>query len=161
MERARELASGSRLLSPPNPWVGAVILDATTGAIIAEGRTQAPGGNHAEIEALTQAGDAARGATLVVTLEPCSHTGRTGPCVEAIIDAGIARVVVAVSDPDPHVAGRGLARLREASDVSRRLDARAERRPRPDVMRHWMCCTLCAQAGANLYGGCSDARDDD
>ena len=115
MERARELASGSRLLSSPNPWVGAVILDATTGAVLAEGRTQSPGGNHAEIEALTQAGEAARGATLVVTLEPCSHTGRTGPCVEAIINAGIARVVVAVSDPDPHVAGRGLARLREAN----------------------------------------------
>ncbi len=115
MERARELATGSRLLSSPNPWVGAVILDAATGAIIAEGRTQSPGGNHAEIEALTQAGDAARGATLVVTLEPCSHTGRTGPCVEAIIDAGIARVVVAIGDPDPHVAGRGLTRLREAN----------------------------------------------
>jgi diaminohydroxyphosphoribosylaminopyrimidine deaminase/5-amino-6-(5-phosphoribosylamino)uracil reductase len=115
MERARELASASRLLSPPNPWVGAVVLDETTGSIIGEGRTQPPGGNHAEIEALAQAGVNARGATLVVTLEPCSHTGRTGPCVEAIIDAGIARVVVAVSDPDVLVAGRGLARLREAN----------------------------------------------
>jgi diaminohydroxyphosphoribosylaminopyrimidine deaminase/5-amino-6-(5-phosphoribosylamino)uracil reductase len=115
MERARELASGSRLLASPNPWVGAVILDGTTGAVIGEGRTQPPGGNHAEVEALAQAGEAARGATLVVTLEPCSHTGRTGPCVEAIIDAGIARVVVAVSDPDDQVAGRGLARLREAN----------------------------------------------
>jgi len=115
MERARELASGSRLLTSPNPWVGAVVLDGITGAVIGEGRTQAPGGNHAEVEALAQAGAAARGATLVVTLEPCSHTGRTGPCVEAIIDAGIARVVVAVSDPDDQVAGRGLARLREAN----------------------------------------------
>lgn len=115
MERARQLGNGARLLAPPNPWVGAVIIDASTGEVLGEGSTQAPGGSHAEIEALAQAGTAARGATLVVTLEPCSHTGRTGPCVEAIIDAGITRVVVAIGDPDSHVAGRGLARLREAN----------------------------------------------
>ena len=115
MERARELASGARLAAPPNPWVGAVILDGLTGAVIGEGRTQAPGANHAEVDALAQAGSAARGGTLVVTLEPCSHTGRTGPCVEAIINAGIARVVVAVGDPDSHVSGEGFARLRAAN----------------------------------------------
>jgi len=115
MERARELASGSRLIAPPNPWVGAVVLDTHTGAVVGEGRPQAPGANHAEVEALAQAGAAARGATLVVTLEPCAHTGRTGPCVDAIIDAGIARVVVAIGDPDAHVAGQGFARLRAAN----------------------------------------------
>jgi diaminohydroxyphosphoribosylaminopyrimidine deaminase/5-amino-6-(5-phosphoribosylamino)uracil reductase len=79
-----------------------------------EGATQPPGGPHAEIVALDQAGDAARGATMVVTLEPCAHHGRTPPCVDAIIGAGIARVVVGIEDPDPNVRGKGIARLREA-----------------------------------------------
>jgi len=109
MRRALELAWSVRASTSPNPWVGAVI---DPGGF--EGATQPPGGPHAEIVALEQAGDAARGATLVVTLEPCAHHGRTPPCVDAIIEAGIARVVVGIEDPDPNVRGRGIARLRDA-----------------------------------------------
>src|SRR5437763_5678756 len=109
MHRALELAASVRGTTSPNPWVGCVI---DPGGF--EGATQPPGGPHAEIVALEQAGEAARGATLVVTLEPCAHHGRTPPCVDAIVDAGIARVVVGVEDPDPNVRGRGIARLREA-----------------------------------------------
>jgi len=109
MERALELASAVRASTSPNPWVGAVI---DPGGF--EGATQPPGGPHAEIVAIQQAGEAARGATMVVTLEPCAHHGRTAPCVDAIIDAGVARVVVGIEDPDPHVSGKGIARLRES-----------------------------------------------
>ena len=112
MRRALGTALQARLVSRPNPWVGAVVVS-DTGATF-EGCTSAPGGPHAEIAALTRAGAAARGATLYCTLEPCSHTGRTGPCTEAIISAGVARVVVGVEDPDTKVAGTGIARLREA-----------------------------------------------
>lgn len=110
MARAVARADQSRLLAPPNPWVGAVVVS-TDGAAF-EGSTQRPGSNHAEPEALALAGDRARGATLYVTLEPCAHHGRTPPCVDAILTAGIVRVVVAVEDPDPRVAGQGIAALR-------------------------------------------------
>lgn len=96
----------------PNPSVGAVVV--VDGQIIGRGTTARPGGPHAEVTALAQAGARARGATLYVTLEPCNHYGRTPPCVDAILAAGIARVVVAGGDPHPQVAGAGLARLREA-----------------------------------------------
>ena len=96
----------------PNPAVGCVIVRA--GRIIGRGWTQPGGRPHAETQALTQAGAAARGATAYVTLEPCAHHGRTPPCSEALIAAGIARVVVAADDPDPRVSGRGLAMLRAA-----------------------------------------------
>ena len=96
----------------PNPSVGAVVV--ADGAIIGRGTTARPGGPHAEVTALAEAGVRARGATLYVTLEPCNHYGRTPPCVDAIVSAGIARVVVACGDPHPKVAGAGLARLREA-----------------------------------------------
>src|SRR5207248_2379811 len=109
MERALELAASVRASTSPNPWVGAVV---DPGGF--EGATQPPGGPHAEIVALEAAGEAARGGTLVVTLEPCAHHGRTPPCVDAIVDAGVARVVVGIEDPDPNVRGRGIARLREA-----------------------------------------------
>ncbi len=112
MARAVAVGETARLDAPPNPWVGALVV--VDGVVVAEGATQAPGRNHAEVEALGRAGDAARGATLVVTLEPCDHVGRTGACTQAILDAGIARVVVGVVDPDPQVAGRGVARLRAA-----------------------------------------------
>ncbi|MGV9480495.1 bifunctional diaminohydroxyphosphoribosylaminopyrimidine deaminase/5-amino-6-(5-phosphoribosylamino)uracil reductase RibD [Gordonia aichiensis] len=102
-------------ISSPNPPVGAVIVS-PHGEIVARGHTQPPGGPHAEIVALRAAGDAARGATAVVTLEPCNHTGRTGPCSEALIDAGIARVVFAVADPNPAASG-GAQRLRDAGVV--------------------------------------------
>jgi diaminohydroxyphosphoribosylaminopyrimidine deaminase/5-amino-6-(5-phosphoribosylamino)uracil reductase len=96
----------------PNPAVGAVVV--RDGVIIGRGWTQAGGRPHAEPEALRRAGEAARGATLYVTLEPCSHFGKSPPCVDAIIAAGIARVVSAIGDPNPEVAGQGHARLRAA-----------------------------------------------
>jgi diaminohydroxyphosphoribosylaminopyrimidine deaminase/5-amino-6-(5-phosphoribosylamino)uracil reductase len=96
----------------PNPAVGAVIVK--DGVIVGRGSTQAGGRPHAEPEALARAGEAARGATLYVTLEPCSHVGKSPPCADAIIAAGIARVVSAVEDPNPEVAGQGHARLRAA-----------------------------------------------
>ena len=113
MHAAIAAAAEVRTNTAPNPWVGAVVASAD-GSIIATGATQSPGGAHAEREALRRAGDAARGATLVCTLEPCSHHGRTPPCVEAIVAAGISRVVVGIEDPDPLVAGRGIAALRAA-----------------------------------------------
>lgn len=111
---ALALSLGARGLGQvwPNPAVGCVIVK--NGRIIGRGRT-APGGRpHAEPQALAQAGTAARGATVYVTLEPCAHTGKTPPCAQALIDAGVARVVSALQDPDPRVAGGGHAMLRDA-----------------------------------------------
>jgi diaminohydroxyphosphoribosylaminopyrimidine deaminase/5-amino-6-(5-phosphoribosylamino)uracil reductase len=99
----------------PNPAVGAVIVK--DGVIVGRGWTQPGGRPHAEVEALRRAGEAARGATLYVTLEPCSHFGKSPPCADAVIAAGIARVVSAVEDPNPEVAGQGHARLRGAGIV--------------------------------------------
>jgi diaminohydroxyphosphoribosylaminopyrimidine deaminase/5-amino-6-(5-phosphoribosylamino)uracil reductase len=96
----------------PNPAVGCVIV--RDGRVIGRGWTQPGGRPHAEAEALARAGDAAKGATAYVTLEPCSHHGRTPPCADALIAAGLSRVVAAIEDPDPRVAGGGLARLRAA-----------------------------------------------
>src|SRR3954468_12709652 len=96
----------------PNPAVGAVIVH--DGVIVGRGWTQAGGRPHAEVEALRRAGDATRGATMYVTLEPCSHHGKSPPCADAIIAAGIVRVVSALEDPNPEVAGQGHARLRAA-----------------------------------------------
>jgi diaminohydroxyphosphoribosylaminopyrimidine deaminase/5-amino-6-(5-phosphoribosylamino)uracil reductase len=96
----------------PNPAVGCVIVK--DDIVVGRGWTQPGGRPHAETEALARAGDAARGATAYVTLEPCSHTGQTGPCADALIAAGVARVVVAIADPDSRVSGQGLARLRDA-----------------------------------------------
>src|SRR5512134_3321726 len=118
---ALALALGRRGLGRtwPNPAVGAVIVrnDGAGPVIVGRGWTQPGGRPHAETEALKRAGRAARGATLYVTLEPCSHHGKTPPCVDAIIRAGIARVVSALDDPNPEVAGQGLARLRECGIV--------------------------------------------
>ncbi|HUV57277.1 MAG TPA: bifunctional diaminohydroxyphosphoribosylaminopyrimidine deaminase/5-amino-6-(5-phosphoribosylamino)uracil reductase RibD [Acidimicrobiales bacterium] len=113
MNMAIAAGDKARLHAPPNPWVGALLVS-ELGVVISEGHTQVPGESHAEVEALRRAGLAARGATMVVTLEPCSHTGRTGPCAQAIIDAGVTRVVVATLDPDPRVSGRGVEMLRAA-----------------------------------------------
>jgi len=112
MARARELADSVVGTTSPNPAVGAVIL-AADGTPVGEGATSPPGGPHAEIAALAQAGERARGGTAVVTLEPCAHTGRTGPCADALVEAGVARVVVAVPEPT-QLAGGGTARLRAA-----------------------------------------------
>ena len=97
----------------PNPRVGAVIVQ-KDGTVVGSGFHRRPGEPHAEIFALNEAGDAARDATLYVTLEPCVHFGRTGPCADAVIDAGISRVVVGIADPDPRVNGAGIEKLRNA-----------------------------------------------
>jgi len=112
MARAMALAAGVRTTTSPNPWVGCVI---EPGGF--EGATNPPGGPHAEVVALGAAGDAARGATLYTTLEPCAHAGRTAPCADAIVDAGIARVVVGTEDPDERVRGAGTRALRAAGVV--------------------------------------------
>ncbi|MEO7263248.1 MAG: bifunctional diaminohydroxyphosphoribosylaminopyrimidine deaminase/5-amino-6-(5-phosphoribosylamino)uracil reductase RibD [Jatrophihabitantaceae bacterium] len=109
---AGDLADRVAGRTSPNPAVGAVVLD-RDGRIVGEGATQPAGKQHAEVMALQAAGDRAVGGTLVVTLEPCNHLGRTGPCTEAVIEAGIARVVYSVDDPNPIAAG-GAARLRDA-----------------------------------------------
>ena len=114
MDIALMLARRGLGTTAPNPAVGAVIADETTGEVIARGWTQPTGRPHAETEALRRAGPRARGATMYVTLEPCSHHGGTPPCADAIVTAGLARVVVGIEDPDPRVAGRGLDRLRAA-----------------------------------------------
>jgi diaminohydroxyphosphoribosylaminopyrimidine deaminase/5-amino-6-(5-phosphoribosylamino)uracil reductase len=112
MRRAIALAASVRTTSSPNPWVGSVVVD--DGGRSFDGATEPPGGRHAEIAALEAAGASALGATLYTTLEPCCHIGRTGPCTDAIVAAGVGRVVVGVVDPDPRVSGRGIALLREA-----------------------------------------------
>lgn len=111
MTRALQLARRGQYWAMPNPHVGCVLV--RDGHVIGEGYTQPSGGNHAEIEALQAAGDA-RDATAYVTLEPCSHTGKTGPCAAALVEAGVSRVVAAMQDPNPAVSGSGLRRLREA-----------------------------------------------
>ncbi|MBY6187081.1 bifunctional diaminohydroxyphosphoribosylaminopyrimidine deaminase/5-amino-6-(5-phosphoribosylamino)uracil reductase RibD [Marinobacter hydrocarbonoclasticus] len=116
MARALELARKGQLTTRPNPRVGCVLVK--DGAVIGEGYHMRAGGPHAEVHALRAAGDAARGATAYVTLEPCSHYGRTPPCSQALIDAGVARVVAAMVDPNPQVAGRGLKMLVDAGIVA-------------------------------------------
>ncbi|NBE55371.1 bifunctional diaminohydroxyphosphoribosylaminopyrimidine deaminase/5-amino-6-(5-phosphoribosylamino)uracil reductase RibD [Streptomyces boluensis] len=112
MRQAITLAARALGATSPNPVVGCVVLDAT-GTVVGEGYHQRAGGPHAEVHALRAAGERARGGTAVVTLEPCNHTGRTGPCAQALVDAGIARVVYAVPDPTATATG-GAHRLRSA-----------------------------------------------
>lgn len=127
MRAALALAARSLGRTWPNPAVGCVVVHA--GRVVGRGWT-APGGRpHAEAIALQRAGTAARGATVYVTLEPCAHAGRAGPCADALIAAGVARVVAALEDPDPRTAGRGFARLRDAGiEVSCGLEAEAAAR---------------------------------
>ena len=145
MARALELARRGLWTTDPNPRVGCVI--AKGDRIIAEGWHERAGGPHAEVMALASAGAAARGATAYVTLEPCCHHGRTGPCADALIAAGVARVVFAMRDPNPRVNGGGIARLaaagiavdgglleREARDLNRGFISRMTR-GRPWVRR--------------------------
>src|SRR5262245_20120177 len=112
MGRAAALARRGLGRTSPNPPVGAVLVKG--GRTVGEGWHRHAGGPHAEIVALRRAGARARGATLYLTLEPCSHHGRTPPCAPAVIAAGVSRVVVAVVDPNPRVRGRGLHALRAA-----------------------------------------------
>jgi diaminohydroxyphosphoribosylaminopyrimidine deaminase / 5-amino-6-(5-phosphoribosylamino)uracil reductase len=112
MREALDLARKGRALASPNPMVGAVIV--RDGEVVGRGFHTYAGMHHAEIVALTEAGDKARGATIYLNLEPCSHHGRTPPCVEALIRAGVAKVVAPVADPNPQVSGQGFAKLREA-----------------------------------------------
>lgn len=132
MRKALQLAERGRGLTSPNPMVGAVVVD-RGGVVIGRGWHAFAGGPHAEVHALDAAGPGARGATLYCTLEPCSHTGRTGPCAPLVAAAGIARVVVATEDPNPLVAGRGLRFLRERglAVVTGVLARDAERLNRP------------------------------
>jgi len=115
LARALELAERGRGCVEPNPLVGCVIV--LDGQVVGEGWHEQFGGPHAEINAMTQAGEQSRGADLYVTLEPCCHHGKTPPCTDALIQAGIARVIGGCEDPNPQVAGQGIAKLREAGIV--------------------------------------------
>ena len=138
MERALALAERGRGTTHPNPVVGAVVV--RDGEVVGEGWHERAGGPHAEVVALEAAGGAARGATLYVALEPCSHHGRTPPCVDAIVTAGVARVVYGVADPNPEVSGEGVARLRDAGvDVEAADPDLAERaRRQNEAWRVWI-----------------------
>ncbi len=114
MRQALELARQGIALASPNPCVGAVAVDESSGEVLGRGTYTYAGVKHAEVIALEQAGERARGATLYLNLEPCSHQGRTGPCADAVIQAGVRRVVAAMEDPNPLVSGKGLAKLRAA-----------------------------------------------
>src|SRR5215831_5875620 len=113
MREALDLARQGRAQASPNPMVGCVIV--RDGEVVGRGFHTYAGLRHAEVIALDQAGDRARGADVYLTLEPCSHQGRTGPCVDALIAGGVARVVAAMEDPNPQVAGEGFRKLRQAS----------------------------------------------
>jgi diaminohydroxyphosphoribosylaminopyrimidine deaminase / 5-amino-6-(5-phosphoribosylamino)uracil reductase len=133
MREALRLAASGTGATYPNPCVGAVVVRGRK--LLGRARSDLTGGPHAEVRALREAGDASRGATLYVTLEPCNHRGRTPPCVDAIVAAGIARVVVAIEDPAAHVAGAGITRLRKSGvqvEVGL-LDERAR-----EVHRHYL-----------------------
>jgi diaminohydroxyphosphoribosylaminopyrimidine deaminase/5-amino-6-(5-phosphoribosylamino)uracil reductase len=135
MQLAIELGESVLGAVSPNPHVGCVIV--REGRIVGEGVTEPPPGAHAEIAALRNAGGAARGATAYVTLEPCAHHGRTAPCADALLEAGIATVQAAIEDPDPNVRGRGFAKLRAAGiDVSVGDGAEAAERSLEAYLKH-------------------------
>ena len=117
---ALALAANGRFIAPPNPSVGCLIV--SNGTIVGRGWTHQPGAGHAEVNALAEAGEAARGATAYVSLEPCAFHGRTPPCSQALIDAGIVRVVAAMEDPHPQVAGQGFKDLRQAGITVDRIE---------------------------------------
>jgi diaminohydroxyphosphoribosylaminopyrimidine deaminase / 5-amino-6-(5-phosphoribosylamino)uracil reductase len=137
-DRALELAERGRGTTNPNPVVGAVLVAGDD--VVGEGWHERAGGPHAEVVALEAAGERARGATLYVTLEPCAHHGRTPPCADAIVAAGVARVVVGAPDPNPKTDGQGLARLREAGVDVELLDGEPALRARRqnEAWRTWI-----------------------
>jgi len=136
MKHALELARKGVGLASPNPTVGCVIVK--DGAILGEGFHQYDWRDHAEIVALEQAGERARGATMFVTLEPCNHVGRTGPCTEAIIAAGISRVLAATEDPNPKTRGSGFERLRAAGIEAETAVMESEARKLNEGFVHWI-----------------------
>jgi diaminohydroxyphosphoribosylaminopyrimidine deaminase/5-amino-6-(5-phosphoribosylamino)uracil reductase len=135
LERALALAGGHAGRGYPNPTVGAVVVG-TNGSVVGEGISEPAGGPHAEVVALDAAGEAARGGTLFVTMEPCAHHGRTPPCAERIIEAGVGRVVAGCADPNPDAQG-GAPRLRDAGVDVELLDLPAARRQN-EAWRTWV-----------------------
>ena len=163
MARALDLARRGLYSTGPNPRVGCVI--ARGGRVVGEGWHRYAGEPHAEIHALAAAGGDARGATAYVTLEPCRHTGRTGPCTRALIEAGIVKVVAAMPDPDPRVAGQGFAELAEAGiEVETGLmEASARALNRGFVSRHergrpWVRCKLAATLDGRTATATGESR---
>lgn len=163
MQRAIELAAQGRYTTSPNPNVGAVVVLA--GQIVGEGYHQQAGGPHAEVFALRQAGSQARGATCYVTLEPCSHYGRTPPCALALIEAGVARVVMAMQDPNPQVSGRGVKLLTDAGiqvDVGCQESAARALNPgflhRMQQQRPWVRLKLAASVDGAIALGNGDSK---
>ena len=172
MQRAIKIAQSGFGFVEPNPMVGAVIVDAGRN-LIAEGYHQKFGEAHAEINAIRQAGEATRGADLYVTLEPCSHFGKTPPCADAVIAAGFRRVIVGCQDPAPHVAGQGIQKIREAGipvevgvceDEARRLIAPFETlmiRQRPWVHAKWAMTLdgrIATSNGHSQWISCAESR---
>ncbi len=150
MARALELAEHGRYGASPNPMVGAVVLD-RSGRSAGEGFHARYGGPHAEVEALSSAGEAARGGTLFVTLEPCDHHGKTPPCSTAILDAGVARVVIAMADPNPQASGGGDRLRRAGVEVTLGvLEAAAQR-----LNRRWLLWTHSARPWVTLKAAVS------
>ena len=163
MIRALDLARRGLYSTDPNPRVGCVI--ARGGHVVGEGWHRYAGEPHAEIHALAAAGGDSRGATAYVTLEPCRHTGRTGPCTRGLIEAGVAKVVAAMPDPDPRVAGQGFAKLSEAGiEVEAGLlEASARALNRGFVSRHergrpWVRCKLAATLDGRTATAAGESR---
>ena len=163
MTRALEIARLGLYTTDPNPRVGCVI--ASGERIVGEGWHRFAGEPHAEVHALAAAGDNAMGATAYVTLEPCRHTGRTGPCTRALIDAGVARVVAAMRDPDPRVSGQGFAELAAAGVVVETglLETRTRALNRGFVSRiergrPWVRCKLAATLDGRTATAAGESR---
>lgn len=173
-ERVFELAEQGRYTSSPNPRVGAVVV-APGGEHVGEGWHERAGGPHAEVVALAEAGSRARGATVCLNLEPCAHHGRTPPCADALVEAGVARVVFSTLDPDPRTAGKGRERLRSAgiatetgpfADRAERLNETflvSVREGRPFVHLKFAATLdgkIATVTGESRWITCSEARDD-
>ena len=137
MQMALKLAEEGRGYTSPNPIVGCVIVD-EAGTVVGRGYHHKAGEAHAEVNALAQAQEKAKGATVYVTLEPCAHVGRTGPCCDALIAAGVKRVVIAAKDPNPKVAGQGIARMKAAGIKVEQGVLAEEAYMQNEIFMHWM-----------------------